>query len=153
MHMQKRDGSIDAAKGLGILFVIVGHGMSPVMAAIEALMVLCDKISCSTMDFIKKLGKMSMEIYMPHAPILVVGRSILIPLLSHKPGIYIVLFSSITLGISIFGTLIIRKTKHIRQILFGDKEENDEKDTCLGNTGNRFWRSKNDVDRYGYVGG
>ena len=94
-----------------------------------------------------------MEIYMPHAPILVVGRSILIPLLSHKPGIYIVVFSSIALGISIFGTLIIRKTKHIRQILFGDKEENDEKDTCLGNTGNRFWRSKNDVDRYGYVGG
>lgn len=89
------------------------------LAAIEALMVLCDKISRSNMDFIKKLGKMSMEIYMLHAPILVVGRSILIPLLGHKPGIYIVVLSSIALGISIFGTLIIRKTKYIRQILFG----------------------------------
>lgn len=89
------------------------------LAAIEALMVLGNRISRSNMDFIKKLGKMSMEIYMLHAPILVVGRSILIPLLSHKPGIYIVVLSSIALGISIFGTLIIRKTKYIRQILFG----------------------------------
>lgn len=31
MHMQKRNGAIDVAKGLGILLVIVGHVMSPVM--------------------------------------------------------------------------------------------------------------------------
>lgn len=33
------------------------------------------------------------------------------------------------------------------------KRDNEEKDTCLGDSGNGIWRSENDAYCHGYAGG
>ncbi len=66
------------------------------------------------------LGKKSMEIYMLHGPLLVVGR-IILPKLIHNTGLYIITLSTISIVLSLLISLVINKIRVARLLLFGSK--------------------------------
>lgn len=66
------------------------------------------------------LGKKSMEIYLLHGPLLVVGR-IILPKLIHNTGLYIITLSIISIVLSLLISLVINKIKFARLLLFGSK--------------------------------
>lgn len=66
------------------------------------------------------LGKKTMEIYMLHGPLLVIGR-IVLPKLIPNVGIYIITLSAISIVISLILSNIINKIGFARLLLFGSK--------------------------------
>lgn len=70
--------------------------------------------------FFGGLGRRSMEIYILHAPILVVCRILLKPFLAQLPWIYVLVVTVVSVTSSVLATeLVIKKIKPLRFILFG----------------------------------
>lgn len=66
------------------------------------------------------LGKKSMEIYLIHGPLLVIGR-ILLPVIIHNTYVYLLVLSLISIVISLAISFVINKIKIARLLLFGSK--------------------------------
>ena len=66
------------------------------------------------------LGKKSMEIYLLHGPLLVIGR-ILLPVIIHNTYVYLLVLSLISIVISLAISFVINKIKIARLLLFGSK--------------------------------
>lgn len=66
------------------------------------------------------LGKKSMEIYLLHGPLLVIGR-ILLPVIIHNTYLYLLVLSLISIVISLVISFVINKIKIARLLLFGSK--------------------------------
>lgn len=66
------------------------------------------------------LGKKSMEIYILHAPILVVGRIIFTKLIPNA-NLYVITMTTVAIGLSILIHIIINKIKIAKLLLFGAK--------------------------------
>lgn len=66
------------------------------------------------------LGKKSMEIYMLHGPLLVIGR-IILPKIIHNTYVYLLILSAISIAVSLVMAFIINKIKIARLLLFGSK--------------------------------
>ena len=69
---------------------------------------------------ISYLGRKSMEIYLIHGPLLVVGR-IILPKFISNTYIYILALTIVSVLISVFVAMVINKIKLARLLLFGSK--------------------------------
>ena len=66
------------------------------------------------------LGKKSMEIYLLHGPLLVIGR-IILPKIISDTVLYIIVLTIISIAISILISLVVNKIKIARLLFFGSK--------------------------------
>lgn len=64
------------------------------------------------------LGKKSMEIYVLHGPLLVVGR-IILPKIISNTGVYVIVMAVFAISVSMLASFIINKIKIARLLLFG----------------------------------
>lgn len=112
---------------------------------------------CKMLDY---LGNHSMEVYIIHAPILILDRNVLSKLIGnvwiYSYFIHNCNYPFIIGSISSFwncangwGWLLVGK----RQKGAMRRSNGKEKGSCMGNAGNSVWRSEDDADGYGYAVG
>ncbi len=112
-----------------ISLCLIGHELLLLMfiagfSAIYVLMYLCEKLEkIKFSDKIAWLGRNSMNIYILHAPILVVGRAVLKRYLISIPWLYVFVLSIGAIIIALLvSNLIIKKIKILNLLLFGAKK-------------------------------
>ena len=85
------------------------------------------------------LGRNSMDIYILHAPILVVGRTILIRFLGSRPWIYVLTLSVCAMTLSLLiSVLVVKRFRILRLLLLGDRPA-----PVTGSSENNDQRSRN----------
>jgi peptidoglycan/LPS O-acetylase OafA/YrhL len=90
-------------------------------SAIYCILYLCKILTKTRVSkWLSYLGRHSMDIYIIHAPILVIGRTVFRQYLGASPWIYIIVLSTIAVVLSLLiSQYIVRRVKLFRYLLLG----------------------------------